>query len=220
MDSRDCLLLASQGAEAERIAALCRGAFGHVEAYHGNWGDSLPDELAYWSGGVILSYCSRWLVPHWLLDRASIALNFHPAPPEYPGIGGLNWALYNGDASFGVTCHHMVRKVDAGPIVEVRRFPILPEDNVPSLFDRTHQHLEAMASDILTTVSEGRQLPLSGDIWSPPARKRADLDSMMTIWHGTTAEEIARRERAFVFNAWRLTEQPPGIAREKSKSPA
>lgn len=198
------LLLASQGDEAERIAGMCREAFGRVDAFHGDWGQALPAELSTWSGDLILSYCSRWIVPQWLLDRAAIALNFHPAPPEYPGIGGLNWALYEGRAEFGVTCHHMVRKVDAGPIVEARRLPILSNDDVPALFNRTHHQLEAMARSVITRLAEGWDAPASGDEWSRVTRSRRELDRMMDVPPGASDAEINRRQRAFEFGRWKL----------------
>lgn len=198
------LLLASQGAEADRIAAKCRKAFPDVTALHGDWGQALPAEAAEWSGDIILSYCSRWIVPQCLLGRASIALNFHPAPPEFPGIGGLNWALYEERDSFGVTCHHMVRKVDAGPIVEVRRFPVFAADNVGSLFDRAHLHLEAMAGDVIARLSQGWAAAPCGADWNPVARSRAELDAMMDVPPGASGSEIQRRRRAFEFSRWKL----------------
>ena len=198
------LLLASTGDEADRIAGKCRDAFSDVTAFHGDWGQPLPPELHDWSGDVILSYCSRWVVPQWLLDRAPLALNFHPAPPEYPGIGGLNWALYEGDKSFGVTCHHMVRKVDAGPIVEVVRFPIFAKDDVPALFDRAHVHLEALAGRVIGQLADGWAAPASDDAWSTETRSRAELDAMMDVPADASDAEIARRRRAFEFGRWKL----------------
>lgn len=209
MGNTSCLLLASQGAEAERIAGFCRRAFEQVQAYHGNWGDPLPEAAKWWEGDLILSYCSRWVVPHYLLERSKLALNFHPAPPEYPGTGGLNWALYEDRDTFGVTCHHMTPSVDAGPIVEVRRFCILPDDNVSSLFDRTHGHLEALACDIIAGIATGRPLPSSSETWGATARKRTELDAMMLVPPDATAEELARRKRAFVYGSWGLKMNMP-----------
>lgn len=204
MQKPSVLLLASQGAEAERVAAFCRMAFGAVEAYHGDWGHALPDGAGRWEGDIIVSYCSRWIVPKALLDRARIAINFHPAPPTYPGTGGLNWALYENSPTFGVTCHHMIPAVDAGPIVETRRFQVLPGDDVASLFARTHLHLEVLACDVLAALADAQPLPAASETWASKTRKRAELDAMMAVPQGAPADEIARRERAFVFGKWRL----------------
>ena len=54
-----------------------------------------PKEAKKWQGDYIISYLSRWIVPSYLLNNAKIAsFNFHPASPEYPGIGCNNFALY------------------------------------------------------------------------------------------------------------------------------
>lgn len=200
-----CLLLASQGDEAARIAGICRQAFSEVDAFHGDWGDPLPEALSDWRGDVILSYCSRWIVPQWLLDRASLSLNFHPAPPEYPGIGGLNWALYDGDASFGVTCHHMAAKVDSGPVVQVVRFPVRRSDDAPALFQRTHQHLEDLARGVIGRLASGWKPTASEEGWSGPSRNRQQLDAMMEVPSEATPIEVQRRRRAFEFGRWTIS---------------
>jgi methionyl-tRNA formyltransferase len=197
------LLLASKGSEANRIAAFCRKAFAGVDAFHGDWGQPLPEECGWWRGDLIVSYCSRWIVPAHLLERAEFAaINFHPGPPECPGVGGLNWALYNDAGSFGVTCHRMAPKVDTGPIIAVRRFPVIPSDDVESLFARTHLHLEALAYDILGALATGAGLPSSSETWSGPSRTRRELDELATITPEMSPKEIARRVRATSFGNW------------------
>lgn len=198
------LLLASTGDEADRIAAFCQRAFPQSTVLHSNWGDPLPRAAEEWEGDLILSYCSRWVVPDALIQRTKLALNFHPGPPEYPGIGGLNWAIYEGKTTFGVTCHHIARVVDSGDIVETRRFPLLDTDNVEELFRRTHLHLECLAYDVMARLYQGQQLGQSGERWSPNARKRKELNAMMTVSGRAGDEEIALRRRAFEFSAWTL----------------
>ena len=51
------------------------------------------------------------------------SINFHTASPRYPGSGGINWALYNGDTEAAFTVHHIMTEVDAGPIIAVMPFP-------------------------------------------------------------------------------------------------
>lgn len=198
------LLLASQGDEAERIAAFGRRLFDDFTALHGNWGEPLPQAARDWQGDLVISYCSRWIVPEDLLRRAGMAINFHPAPPEFPGIGGLNWALYESRETFGVTCHEMTPVVDAGRLLEIRRFPLLDRDDVEELFRRTHAHLECLAYDVLAGIYNGTFIGSSDEKWSPVARKRKELDAMMTINRTMTDEEIARRKRAFEFSSWTL----------------
>jgi methionyl-tRNA formyltransferase len=198
------LLLASSGEEAERIARFSRRLFDDAVVLHGEWGQPLPSKASQWEGDLLISYCSRWIVPDYLIDRAKIAINFHPGPPEYPGVGGLNWAIYERCASFGVTCHRMTPLVDAGEVIEVRRFPLLASDDVEELFRRTHLHLECLANDIIASLRAGMTLTPSGDSWSAVARRRVELDAMMTLSRSAGADEITLRKRAFEFGSWKL----------------
>lgn len=198
------LLLASSGDEAERIARFCRTVFAELTVLHGNWGEKLPAKAREWQGDLIVSYCSRWIVPQALLDNARLSLNFHPAPPEYPGIGGLNWAIYEGDPTFGVTCHEMDAKVDAGRILEVRDFPLLETDDVPELFRRTHLHLECLAYDVLGALSDGSFEPKPSRPWAKDARMRSELNAMLNVSRSVGEDELARRRKAFEFADWRL----------------
>jgi methionyl-tRNA formyltransferase len=51
-------------------------------------------------------------------------INLHPALPKYPGVGGINRALYEEEATFGITVHLMNNRIDNGRILEVITFPI------------------------------------------------------------------------------------------------
>ena len=65
------------------------------------------------------------IVPAEILNALpSPAYNFHPGPPDYPGIFPSVYALYDGAAAFGVTLNEMIREVDAGPIIAVERFAV------------------------------------------------------------------------------------------------
>ncbi len=127
-------------ADCARALEFCQKNFAHVAFCLGKWGDPLPDEIRRWEGDTIISYLSRWVVPEELLNRAKkAAINFHPASPEYPGIGCNNFALYENAKEYGVTCHHMASKVDTGKIIAVKRFPVYPEDDVAALLKRTYE---------------------------------------------------------------------------------
>jgi methionyl-tRNA formyltransferase len=198
------LLLASSGKEAERFARFSSRLFDDAVVLHGDWGQPLPSEAAQWEGDLIVSYCSRWIVPDYLIERAKLAINFHPGPPEYPGIGGLNWAIYERCASFGVTCHRITPCVDSGEIFEVRRFPLIASDDAEELFRRAHLHLECLANDIIASLRTGMRLTPSGDRWSAAIRRRKELNMMMTVSRGAGADEIALRKQAFEFGSWKL----------------
>ena len=85
----------------------------------------MPGDLMEWEGDLLISYLAQWIIPGRLLSKATMsAINFHTGSPDYPGIGCTNFAIYNGEKEFGITCHHMLERVDSGDIIAVRRFPV------------------------------------------------------------------------------------------------
>ena len=139
-----------------RALAFCQEHSTQVTFCLGNWGDPLPEKIHRWEGDYIISYLSRWVIPADLLVRArKAAINFHPASPEYPGIGCNNFALYENASEYGVTCHHMAPKVDTGGIIAVSRFPILASDGVSELLQRTYETQIALFLEIAALIVEG-----------------------------------------------------------------
>lgn len=171
--------------------------FADAHIHVGAWGDSLPPEVTSWSGDYLISYMSRWIVTSTMLDRASCeALNFHPGPPEYPGFGCNNQALYRGADTYGVTCHRMNARPDAGEILDVVRFPVFPEDDVASLLRRTCQHQILQFYRIVDRIACGTELRPSGDTWTRKAFTRKDLAELMTLKAEMSADEVLKRVRA------------------------
>ena len=167
------------------------------------WGAPLPDEAKNWHGDLIISYLSRWVVPKYLLERAKLAaINFHPASPDYPGIGCNNFALYDEAEEYGATCHHMAPKVDTGGIVKVSRFPVFPKDTVVSILARTYTYQLALFYDVLGGIFKGEPLPESSETWTRKPYSRKEFDELMTITPDMSKEELKRRIRATDFGDW------------------
>jgi len=186
-----------------RALEFCQANFQRVTSCLGRWGDPLPDEVRAWEGDYIISYLSRWVVPADLLKRARrAAINFHPASPEYPGIGCNNFALYEDAKEYGVTCHYMAPKVDTGGIIAVRRFPIYPEDGVAELLERTYEHQIALFFEIVGGLAAGKSLPVSDEKWTRPPFTRAQFNELFRITPEMSREEIARRVRAVSYKEW------------------
>jgi methionyl-tRNA formyltransferase len=187
-----------------RALAYCRAHSTRVTACLGTWNDPLPAAARDWSGDYIISYLSRWVVPATLLARArKHAINFHPASPDYPGIGCTNFALYDDVREFGVTCHHMAPRVDTGPIIAVSRFPVRQADTVASLLERTYQHQIALFLQIAALLVAGKELPASDERWTRPPFTRKQFNELFRITPGMDATEIARRVRAVSYQQWR-----------------
>jgi methionyl-tRNA formyltransferase len=186
-----------------RAQAFCRDNFSQLTACLGNWGEPLPESARNWEGDFIISYLSRWVVPAYLLERAKTAsFNFHPASPEYPGIGCNNFALYEDAKEYGVTCHHMAPRVDTGAIIAVKRFPLYPEDGVAELLERTYQHQIALFMEIVGLLAKGESLPVSQETWTRAPFTRTQFNELFEINPDMSREEVARRIRAISYEHW------------------
>jgi methionyl-tRNA formyltransferase len=183
-------------AHTARAVDFCRRNFATVGAFLGTWGDSLPDEASSWTGDLLISYLARWVVPTGLLARAKIAINFHPGSPEYPGYGCNNFAIYESAREYGVTCHYMAARVDTGAIIEVKRFPVLPEDNGGTLLARAYDFQLELFYRIAGLIARGDALPSSGETWTRKPFTRAQFAELGRLTPDMTEQEVARRKRA------------------------
>lgn len=142
MSKQECSVLflgKENDGHVQKALDFCRLNFTDVTACLGKWGDPLPEDIERWEGEYVISYLSRWVVPEYLLKKAKVAaINFHPASPDYPGIGCNNFALYEEAKEYSATCHHMASRVDTGAIIAVKRFPVFPSDSVSTLLSRTY----------------------------------------------------------------------------------
>lgn len=174
--------------------------FPEATAVSGRRGEPPPPEFDLWRGEYIFSYLSPWIVPARLLERARLAaINFHPGPPEYPGIGCTNFAIYNEETVFGVTCHHMAPLVDTGAIIAVRRFPLRPTDTVYSLTQRCYAHIWELFHEIVALILTGQGLPRSKEDWRREPYRRRQLDELCRLTPEMPPQEIRRRIRATFF---------------------
>jgi len=125
----------------------------------------------------LIAFTTSAIVPSSILAQLRYgAYNFHPGPPEYPGWRPGLFALNDGSTEFGVTVHAMAEEVDAGPIVQVCRFEITPEDSIAALEERSYVQLAKMfraLSKVLATQAE--PLPVVPIYWD--RRKKCRRDS-------------------------------------------
>lgn len=75
--------------------------------------------------------------------------------PDYRGAAPINWAIINGEKETGVTTFFLKHEIDTGSIIFQEKEPILPEDNVGSLYEKLMRRgsrlvlktIEALAED-------------------------------------------------------------------------
>ena len=192
---------------AERAADFIKRHFRHPLVFFGTRHDKLPSEVLNWQGDLIISFISSWIIPESLLQNASFAaINFHPGSPEYPGTGCTNFAIYNGEKEYGVTCHHMKAVVDTGNIIAVKRFPIKESDTVYGVTQRCYGLIEEQFYEVLGGILNGQPLPSSGESWKRKPYTRRELNELCFISSEMPDEEIEKRIKATTYREpWAYT---------------
>lgn len=140
------------------------------------YGDPKPQKIEDWEGDYILSFKSPLILSQNLLSNVRRhAINFHPSLPCYRGIGGYNYALAEGKAEYGATCHHMSPTIDAGRIIFVDTFAISADETIESLTDKTAEYCLHQFHQVLAHLIAGKKLPLADAEWTGPLFTRQGL---------------------------------------------
>lgn len=71
--------------------------------------------------------------------------------PQYRGAAPINWAIINGETETGVTTFKLKHEIDTGNILLQSKVPILPEDNIGSLYAKLMQE----GGKLLVTTVQG-----------------------------------------------------------------
>lgn len=128
------------------------------------------------------------------------AVNFHAAPlPEYRGVFGFNFAIYNEEKRYGVTAHRLSGQFDRGDIIEVDRFDINPDSiTVRELVDLSERHLIALFKKTFWRFRNNEKIDYlkqeEGRYYS-----RKDFEELKQIRDTDSADVIKRKIRAFWF---------------------
>ncbi len=95
---------------------------------------------------VVFCIGGMQIIPPEVLSASRLGcLNIHPALlPKYRGRYSTVHALFNGDKTTGVTVHWMDEKLDSGPIVAQREYPIEETDTGKTLYDKFTETGSAM----------------------------------------------------------------------------
>lgn len=206
-DYRVLFLRKKDNEYAQRAEDFIRAHFPNAIVFSGSRHDKLPPEVLSWSGELMISFISSWIYPAELLNSAKVAaINFHPGSPEYPGTGCTNFAVYNGETEYGITCHHMNAAVDSGNIIQVKRFPLSEKDTVYAITQHCYQLIEESFYEILQLILNGQSLPVTNDTWKRKPYTRKQLDDLCHIRPDMSEDEIKRRIKATTYKTpWAFT---------------
>lgn len=124
----------------------------------------LLGELRGFGPDLIVSILWPRRIQDEVLALCKDCINFHPSLlPRHRGSLTQFWAIFDGDAESGVTCHRMVHEFDAGRILHQVAAPLAPDETAISLSRKIATAAERCFEHVLGLfLREG--LP-EGDDW-------------------------------------------------------
>ena len=173
----------------------------------------------------------------WSMPRLG-TFNLHASLlPQYRGAAPINWAIINGERETGVTTFLLNHEIDKGAILAQARMPILPEDNVGTMYDKLMHRGTELVLDTVERLAAGDVTPVAqpeyddGQLkpapklfkedcridWSLPGRRIVDFGRALSpypaAWSGVVRDgesEPATSVKIFTarFEAARHGEQP------------
>jgi methionyl-tRNA formyltransferase len=148
-----------------------------------------PERLEEFSGtapAVVVAAYGALIPEHLLGDR--LWLNVHPSLlPRWRGAAPVERALMAGDELTGVTIHRTTAELDAGPVAAQRSFPIEPEDDAGTVYDRAARVALELLDEVLP---EPRFLPQAVD--GVTYAEKIGPDDRRLDWSQPAAELVNR----------------------------
>ncbi len=161
----------------------------------------LPKEVFETSEKYEIEYLFNFLSPlkvskKTLNNIKKYSINFHPAPPTYPGVGSASYALFSKEKIYGVTAHVMEETFDSGEILSVLEFSITPGDYCDTLFDRALVYSLILFYQVLENLSNLGKIEPINMKWAKKSTTRKEFEKWITINPNDPVEMNKRKIRS------------------------
>ena len=122
--------------------------------------ESFQSALREWRPDLGIVIAFRMLPESvWAMPRLG-TFNLHASLlPQYRGAAPINRAIIDGQTETGVTTFLLNHEIDKGAIIAQRREPILPEDNVGTLYDRLMNIGSELVIETVECIASGDCTP-------------------------------------------------------------
>ncbi len=157
---------------------------------------------------IVFSFYYRDLICQEILDLPRLgAFNMHGSLlPRYRGRAPINWAVLRGEEETGATLHYMIKRPDAGDIVDQEPATIGPEETAQDVFVKVTAAARRVLERSLEAIKGG----------NPP--RRVQDESQASYFGGRKPEDgrIDWQQSALeIFNLIRAVTHPyPGAFTE------
>ena len=183
--------------------------FKSVEIFYSKkYDEKITKKIKNWKGDYIFSFRSLLILPDSIIKNAKVAaINFHPGPPKYRGVGCLNYALYNEEKYYGVTAHLMKKKIDYGEIIKTNKFKI-PPFNLDKILILTHKKLYTLAKEIIFKIKSDKDyiynsIKNNKDKWSKTIKTKSQLDKFYIINKSISKKKLNIKLRATITKKYK-----------------
>jgi len=170
-----CIIFGEEGTLAARCAELLREAGHEIVAMVtpspqiASWandndvrvlapGPHLGSELNRVNFDHLFSIANWQIIPADVLAMASgLTINYHDSLlPAYGGANATAWAIVNGERQHGISWHLMTEKIDAGNLVEQRRFDVDADETTASLNAKCYEAAVAAFAELIKKIEDGQ----------------------------------------------------------------
>tara|TARA_B100000989_G_C19527992_1_gene467967 strand:- start:1186 stop:1869 length:684 start_codon:yes stop_codon:yes gene_type:complete len=176
--------------------------------YSKKYNEKITKKILNWEGDYIFSFRSLLILPDFIIKNAKVAaINFHPGPPKYRGVGCLNYALYNDEDYYGVTAHLMKNKIDYGKIIKSNRFKI-PSGNLDKILELTHNKLYTLSKEIIYKIKNNKDfihnsIKSNNEKWSKKIKTKSQLDKFYIINKSISKKKLNIKLRATITKKYK-----------------
>ena len=102
----------------------------------------------------IILFRSHLILTKQFIVKNKNIINFHPSTPNYRGVGGINFAIYNKEKYFGSTAHFVNAKIDFGKIIHVKRFKLKLRSDLNNAYIQTLKGMLKQAKYIFNNIEK------------------------------------------------------------------
>ena len=186
---------------SKQIISILRKRFKFLEIFLCKNKKCKPNKkILNWKGDIIFSFRSFFILNQNFINKAKVcAINFHPGPPSYRGIGCVNFALLNNEKNYGCTAHLIDKKIDSGKILNYKIFKISKNSSVDQVLQKTYKIQVKQANNIVEKLIKKdfmiKEL-FKNKKWSKKLYTRKELDDLYKIDVNINKFELQKKIRA------------------------
>lgn len=186
---------------SNQIILILRKKFKFLEIFLCKNENCKPNKkISNWKGDIIFSFRSYFILNQKFINKAKIcAINFHPGPPSYRGLGCVNFALLNNENNYGCTAHLIDKKIDNGKIIDFRIFKISKTETIDQVLQKTYRiqikQVNSIVKKLIKKDFKIKKLYMNKK-WSKKLHTRKELNNLYKIHINTNKFKLQKKIRA------------------------